>query len=193
MKKPFVIPALLVALVLGASASWGAIGVYKWKVGPSYPSNPLDPAAVTVPNGVSYMLNTDATEVKIEIKTQGSPPVTVRTWTTTDPANLSRGNHENVWFWDGNDDSGSPVPAGTYDVVVTATAAPIEGTDLVPLWETQQEPGFTNFVSCAINTNPGSPYFGYLYAVITYGTANKGIWMWDPAGSFVTGGLYGVD
>ncbi|MGB9619136.1 MAG: hypothetical protein ACPL7K_01835, partial [Armatimonadota bacterium] len=62
MKKQFIVSALLVALILSASCSWGAIGIYKWRVGPSYPSNPLDPPAVSVPNGVSYMLNTDATE-----------------------------------------------------------------------------------------------------------------------------------
>ncbi|MGB9619135.1 MAG: hypothetical protein ACPL7K_01830, partial [Armatimonadota bacterium] len=124
-------------------------------------------------------------------KTQGASPVTVRTWTTTDPANLTRGNHENVWFWDAYDDGGSPAPPGTYDVVVTATAAPISGTDLVPLWEDTYHGISTHWLVAAVNTNPASPYFGYVYAVNWFGE-RKGVWMWDPAGNFVKGGLFGI-
>ena len=174
---------------MSASSAWGAIGIYKWKVGPTSPANPTDPAAVSVPNSVSYMLNTAATEVKIEIKTQANPPVTVKTWTTTLEANLSKGYHADVFEWNGNNDGGTPVAQGIYDVYVTATAAPISGTDLVPLWEDTNWGVISHWVAASVNTNPASPYFGYVYAV-NWHTTKKGVWMWDPAGNFVTGGNY---
>lgn len=165
--------AALLFLVV-TSPSFAAIGVYKCT------------ATGCVPTVISYMLNTNADDtsgdwsVRIQVVPRGGGQP-VKTWTFLYPQQQTlRGMRQGAVTWDGTDDSGQFVPPGNYDAVITARAAPVTGNDLVPLWEAPDLGG--KWMDAAVNTNPGSPYHGYVYAV-NYGT--KQVYMYDPAGGFV--------
>lgn len=166
----------LTALTLCAMCSYAAIGVYQATAGTSVPAD------------ISYTLNTDANDttdgwsVKIEIVPALGGPA-VRTWKFTYPhENTLKGEHVAV-TWNGKDDFGVSVPDGDYKAIVTAKAAPVTGSDLVPLWEYSIS-GNTSWNDVAVNTNPGSPYYGYVYATNHLAGA-KGVYMFKPTGEFV--------
>lgn len=174
-KRVFLTLSLLTLTLVLAASSYAAIGVYGVSAGTS------------VPASVSYTLNTDANDttggwsVKIEI-VPAAGGAAVRTWTFTYPDPLTlRGKHLNAVTWDGKTDGGTGAPLGQYRAKVSAHAAAVTGTDLVPLWE-QTQIVSTAWTDVAVNNNPGSPYEGYVYAA-NYGA--KGVYMFDPAGNFV--------
>lgn len=167
---------LSLSLIICASVGWSAIGVYKWS------------ATATVPSAISYTLNTNADDtadgwsVKIEIL-PASGGTAVRTisylWDPNDTNSMcARGEH--TTYWDGKQDNGTGAPASNYIVRITAKAAPVTGTDLVPLWES--DISSTKWVDAAINTNVNSSYYGYIYAV-NYSTHH--VHMWEPDGTYV--------
>lgn len=174
MNRYLTAAALVIALMC-ASASWGAIGVYKWA--------PNSPTPASVPVGISYMLNADANDttdgwsVKIEIVPYaGGTPV--RTWSFTYPdANCLKGIHNNAVVWDGKNNNGLSVPQGTYKAIITAKRQQITGTNLVKLFE------FSNglFYAIAVNKNPNSQHYGRIY--VTY--KNQGVVIYEPDGTYV--------
>lgn len=181
MKRAFAVIALL---ALCASASWGAIGVYKWA--------PRSTSITEVPAGISYMLNaaaddtTDGWSVKIEIVPLAGGSA-VRTWTFTYPdANCAKGMHTNAVTWDGKDNGGLSAPEGNYKAVITAKRQPVTGTDIVPLWETTDPvydgaPMGGDWRGVDIVTDPASPYYGYVYAARASG--GQDVLRFEPDGS----------
>lgn len=172
LTKAALVIVCLLLIALGAPATWGAIGVYKWS------------ATTTVPSTVSYMLNLDADDttdgwsVKVEIvPSAGGAAVRTYSYLSPDPMTL-RGAHSVVW--DGLKDDANAAPAANYKAVITAKAAPVTGTNLVGKWTNAPD----TYYATAVNKDPNSPYFGYIY-LSAYRTSpgGGGIAMMAPDGS----------
>jgi hypothetical protein len=181
--------ALVVALMC-ASASWGAIGVYKWA--------PNSPTPASVPVGISYMLNADANDttdgwsVKIEIVPYaGGTPVRTYKFLYGDPVTghlCTKGMHTNAVVWDGTKDDSTYAPSGEYKAVITAKRLPVTGTNIVPLWETT-DPVYGNppaplgggWRGADVVTDPNSPFYGYVYAARASG--GQDVVRFEPDGS----------
>ncbi|HEX2988807.1 MAG TPA: hypothetical protein VHS06_11625 [Chloroflexota bacterium] len=152
--------------VLASTACPAAIGVFRWYATP-------DGATA----GISYYLNLAGDSGRIEIcpDQSGSPGSPIRTIALT-PTDLSPGSH--TVTWDGNEDDGSPAPAGSCLARIYVHAAPIPSPTNPndPLQMPQNRKMLTtpsgNFYGVAADCSPESNHqlmpssssYGFIYA-----------------------------
>lgn len=164
---------LAVALTLCASASWSAVGIYKWSADEYLPAN------------INYMLSGNVASVTINMVPKGlaGPVVWTVTYTSPDPMTV-RGAHTASWAGTGG------TPGAQYDAIVTAVGNVMPAGTLTPLWEVPQDWAVRRYPQVAMNTRvptPGhpNPYYGRIYACNNLGPSYRKVEMWNPDGSYI--------
>jgi len=137
------------------------------------------------PLSISYRLNEPATSVTVQIYRASDPNTVIKTLVGTTAYGL------NTIQWDGTDDNGIQVPAaGDYKfrVIAEDSVGHATWTNITPLVE-GNEIGDAQFYApqgIAVNRDPSSPYFGYVY--ISSGESNLA--STNPGASAVGDGLF---
>jgi hypothetical protein len=130
-------------------------------------TNIVSPAGTNVQ--VSYILNEPASQVEVDIL---SGPNVVRRLNLSDTGSTSRGL--NVVFWDGLDNSANQVPAGIYQVSVTAASAGY--TNWTQITSDLDDLGAQVYwgQGIAVNRNPTNAYYGRVFIANAVASGGSG-------------------
>jgi len=128
-------------------------------------TNIVSPAGTNVE--ISYILNETASKVEVDILSGTS---LIRRLTLTDISSTSRG--QNVVTWDELDNSSNQVPAGIYQVSVTAASAGYTNWTHI---SSDDDPGSYVFwgEGIAVDPNPASPYYGRVFIANAEASGNQ--------------------
>jgi len=165
---------ILILQVLLSSNGWA--NVYATNLRFNGGTTNLTVPALTNIN-ISYILNEPASGVTITINS-GATTVRMIALTNPSPGTL-RGT--NLVAWDGKDNNGTNVGAGTYSVSITAATDGYEDWTQI---SDDANPG--NYVwegrGIAVNKNPGSPYYGRVFVANSHGGPNENSTSGDTVG-----------